>query len=66
MRHARWLLLLFALAGCREAARRVKRDVRAVHSDVTALVNAGVLRRTAGGVEFPYDAIHVDFTLKAA
>jgi predicted transcriptional regulator len=50
----------------REAARRVNRDVRAVHSDVTALINAGLLNRTEGGIEFPYEAVHVDFILKAA
>ena len=50
----------------REAARRVNRDVRAVHSDVTALINAGLLNRTEDGIEFPYDAVHVDFVLKAA
>ena len=27
----------------REAARRVERDVKAVHGDVTALLNAGLL-----------------------
>ncbi|MDN5872862.1 MAG: hypothetical protein L0H29_00570 [Sinobacteraceae bacterium] len=66
----RWELLR-ALCGAgvvsiREAARRVRRDVKAVHGDVTALVNAGVLNRTDGGIEFPYDAVHVDFVLKAA
>lgn len=50
----------------REVARRVNRDVRAVHSDVTALIKAGVIRRVEGGVAFPYDAVRVDFTLKAA
>ena len=50
----------------REVARRVSRDVKAVHSDVTALLNAGVVERTAAGVVFPYDAVHVDFTLQAA
>ena len=50
----------------REAARRVNRDVRAVHSDVTALINAGVINRTGGGIEFPYEAVHVDFMLNAA
>jgi predicted transcriptional regulator len=50
----------------REAARRVNRDVRAVHSDVTVLINAGILTRKDGGIEFPYDAVHVDFMLKAA
>ena len=51
----------------REAARRVQRDVKGVHGDVHALLNAGVLhRRDDGGIEFPYDAVHVDFTLRAA
>jgi len=51
----------------REAARRVGRDVKAVHADVKALLDAGLLNRTAdGGVEFPFQAIKVEFVLKAA
>jgi predicted transcriptional regulator len=51
----------------REAARRVQRDVKAVHGDVHALLDAGVIERTETGmVIFPYDAVHVDFTLTAA
>ena len=50
----------------RETARRVGRDVKAVHGDVQALISAGVLRRAPEGVEFPYDAVHVDFTLTKA
>ncbi len=51
----------------REAARRVERDVKAVHGDVTALLNVGLLSKTDDGmIVFPYDAIHVDFMLKAA
>lgn len=51
----------------REAARRVGRDVKAVHGDVHALLAAGVLRRSEDGkIEFPFDAVHVDFVLKAA
>ena len=50
----------------REIARRVRRDVKAVHSDVHALLNCGVLRRNDGLVVFPYDAIHVDVVLRAA
>jgi predicted transcriptional regulator len=51
----------------REAARRVGRDVRAVHSDVHMLLQAGVLRKDdEGRIEFPYTAVHVDFMLKAA
>jgi len=67
----RWELLN-ALTGAgamsiREAARRVERDVKAVHGDVTALLNAGILAKTDDGmIIFPYDAIHVDFLLKAA
>ena len=51
----------------REAARRVRRDVKAVHGDVHALLDCGVLRRTDKGlIVFPYDAVHVDVTLRAA
>jgi predicted transcriptional regulator len=51
----------------REAARRVGRDVKAVHGDVHALLKSGVLDRTEDGrVEFPYDAIHVDFMITKA
>jgi predicted transcriptional regulator len=67
----RWDLLK-ALCGSgpvsiREAARRVNRDVKAVHADVTALLNAGVLDRTEkGGIVFPYEAVKVEFLLQAA
>jgi predicted transcriptional regulator len=51
----------------REAARRVGRDVKAVHGDLTALLRAGVIVRTEGGaVEFPFDAVKVEFLLHAA
>ncbi len=51
----------------REAARRVGRDVKAVHSDVTALLNAGVLERAeGGGIVFPFEAVKVEFLLQAA
>ncbi|WP_449427169.1 HVO_A0114 family putative DNA-binding protein [Rhodanobacter umsongensis] len=50
----------------REVARRVGRDVKAVHGDVVALIHAGVLERSGDGVLFPYDAVHVDFTLGKA
>lgn len=53
--------------GVRELARRVGRDVRAVHADAQALVKAGVVEKTdAGKLHFPYEAVHVDFTLRAA
>lgn len=51
----------------RELARRVQRDVKAVHADVMALRKAGIVEKTAEGkIHFPYDAIHVDFVMKAA
>jgi predicted transcriptional regulator len=67
----RWdLLKVMAGSGgmtLREAARRAGRDVKAVHGDVHALLAAGVLRKSADGkIEFPFDAVHVDFVLKAA
>ena len=63
----RWELL-HAMTGqgamsIREAARRVGRDVKAVQGDIHVLINAGVLDRTEAGVNFPYDAVHVDFML---
>ena len=66
----RWELLR-AMTGqgamsIREAARRVGRDIKAVHADVQALLNAGVLERTEEGIVFPYDAVHVDFMLTHA
>ena len=50
----------------REVARRVGRDVKAVHGDVTALVRAGIVERSDAGVVFPYDAVQFDFTFQAA
>jgi predicted transcriptional regulator len=67
----RWELLK-ALCGAgpvsiREAARRVDRDVKGVHGDVVALLDAGLLLRTAeGAIEFPYEAVKVEFLLQAA
>lgn len=67
----RWELLK-AMTGAgpmsiREAARRVGRDVKAVHGDVTALLSAGVLHRNErGAIEFPFEAVRVEFMLRAA
>ena len=67
----RWQILK-ALTGAgelsiREIARRMGRDVKAVHGDITALLNCGLLDKTdSGRIVFPYDAIHVDFMLRAA
>ena len=67
----RWELLK-AMCGAgpmsiRESARRVSRDVKAVHGDVKALLDAGVLSRNlAGAIEFPFESVKVEFILKAA
>ena len=67
----RWQILK-AMTGAgelsiREVARRVDRDVKAVHGDVTALLNCGLIDKTDNGqVIFQYDAVHVDFMLRAA
>ncbi len=67
----RWELLK-SLCGAgpvsiREAARRSGRDVKGVHGDVVALLNAGLLMRTENGaIEFPYEAVKVEFLLQAA
>lgn len=51
----------------REAARRLGRDVKAVHGDVVALLNAGLLQRTEDGkIVFPYESVKVEFLLQAA
>lgn len=67
----RWELLK-AMTGqgpltIREVARRVDRDVKAVHGDVHALIDAGLLDRTpTNQVVFPFAAIRIAFTLRAA
>ena len=71
MTRKRWELLK-ALTGrgavsIREASRLVDRDVKSVHGDVHALLEAGViLKNDKGMIVFPYDAVHVDFMLISA
>ena len=66
----RWAILR-TMAGqgplaIREIARRVGRDVRAVHSDVRALHLSGVIDKTEGGqMVLPYDTIRLDFEFEA-
>ncbi len=67
----RWELLK-AMTGSgpitvREAARRVGRDVKAVHGNIRALLDSGILQKTdTRRIMFPFDAVHVDFMLRAA
>ena len=63
--------IMEAMAGAgplaiREIARRVGRDVRAVHSDIRILLCAGVIDRIADGrVVLPYDTTRFEFTFTA-
>ena len=51
----------------RELARRVDRDVKRVHGDAHALLNAGVLYKTDDGeLEFPFSGVHVEFEIVAS
>jgi predicted transcriptional regulator len=50
----------------RELSRRVGRDFKGVHTDVSLLVAAGVIDQTGGKICFPYDRIHVEFDIDAA
>jgi len=53
--------------GVRALARQLGRDVKGVHTDTRMLVQSGVLDKADDGkVEFPYDAVHVDFTVGRA
>ena len=71
MTRKRWELLKAMTSrgamSIREASRLVERDVKSVHGDVHALLDAGVIQRTENGeIIFPYDAVHVDFMLTSA
>lgn len=61
----RWTLVRVLLGAgeipLRELARRVERDVRRVHQDVTVLTDLGLVERsTSGGVLCPFADIHID------
>ncbi|HME20900.1 MAG TPA: transcriptional regulator [Acetobacteraceae bacterium] len=64
----RWGLIR-AMAGqgpmsMRAAARLVGHDVKTIHGDVRALLDAEVLEKDEmGRIVFPYDVVHVDFTI---
>ena len=67
----RWeLLKMMTGAGAitvREATKKVEKGIRVVQNDVEALLQAGILQKNGSdGLEFPFDAVHVDFMLKAA
>ena len=64
----RWELLKALSEGgpvtVREASRRVGRDMKAIHTDLHALLCAGVLSGDASGqVEFPYETVKGELVL---
>jgi predicted transcriptional regulator len=67
----RWEIIR-AMAGqgpmsIRAAARLVGYDVKTIHGDVQALLRAQILEKDEDGrIVFPYDAVHVDFTITKA
>ena len=53
--------------GVRELARRVGRDVRAVHADCVCLAKTGVIDKLEDGkLLFPYDGVRVNFEVPKA
>jgi predicted transcriptional regulator len=53
--------------GVRELARRVGRDVRAVHADAKRLVGIGLIDSTEDGkLSFPYHGVHLELDWRAA
>ncbi|MDN5939931.1 MAG: hypothetical protein L0H83_14895 [Salinisphaera sp.] len=53
--------------GVRELSRRVSRDVKGVHTDAQKLVLCGLIDKADDGkLHFPYEAVHVDFMVRAA
>jgi predicted transcriptional regulator len=67
----RWALVRELLGAgevpLRELARRVGRDVKRVHGDITALSELGLVERTPrGGALCPYKDIHIDLHLQSA
>jgi predicted transcriptional regulator len=52
--------------GVREVARRVERDVKGVHNDLSALASNGLIDREGDKYLFPYRQVKVAFELRAA
>ncbi|QVL49977.1 MAG: transcriptional regulator [Thiocapsa sp.] len=53
--------------GVRELARRVGRDVRAVHADAGRLASIGLIDKTSDGkLHFPYDEVRIEMAWHAA
>ncbi len=53
-------------AGVRELSRRIGRDVRRVHDDITVLIALGLIEKQKDKLYCPYSDIHVDMHIKAA
>jgi len=67
----RWAMLDVLLGAgevpVRELARRLKRDVKRVHEDASALVELGLIERTErGSLVCPYMDVHMDMHMRRA
>lgn len=65
------LALVQALCGgeptsIRELSRQIGRDFKGVHTDVAALIDAGIIEKVGNRISFPYDGIHVEFDIGVA
>lgn len=50
----------------RELARRLPRDVKAVHADVQSLLEAKCIMKTPDGrIELPYDEVRLEVAMKS-
>lgn len=50
----------------RELARRLSRDVKAVHGDVHALLKENLITKTEGGqIELPFDEVRLEVAMRA-
>jgi predicted transcriptional regulator len=53
--------------GVRALARRLERDVRAVHADVQRLTGIGLIDKTGDGkLSFPYSGVHLELDWRVA
>jgi len=53
--------------GVRALARALERDVKRVHDDASAMIEVGMVEKTADGkLAVPFDEIRADFVMKSA
>lgn len=48
-----------------KVARQIGRDIQVVYQDMTRLINAGIVTRTAGGVRCNHEGLEFSFRIHA-